>query len=63
MRNWTIKEAVDTIREGTDFAGMKEIAAFNPVFLKDCSDCLVPHHNYDYVVDKLRMKGKQNNED
>lgn len=34
MRNWTIKEAVDTIREGTDFAGMKEIAAFNPVFFK-----------------------------
>lgn len=34
MRNWTIKEAVDTIREGTDFAGMKEIAGFNPVFFK-----------------------------
>lgn len=34
MRNWTIKEAVETIREGTDFAGMKEIAAFNPVFFK-----------------------------
>lgn len=26
--------------------------------LKDCSDCLVPHHNYDYVIDKLIMKGK-----
>lgn len=34
MRNWTIKEAVETIREGTDFAGMKEIASFNPVFFK-----------------------------
>ena len=34
MRSWTIKEAVDTIREGTDFAGMKEIAAFNPIFFK-----------------------------
>ena len=34
MRNWIIKEAVDTIREGTDFAGMKEIAGFNPVFFK-----------------------------
>lgn len=34
MRSWTIKEAVDTIREGTDFAGMKEIAAYNPVFFK-----------------------------
>lgn len=34
MRNWTIKEAVETIREGTDFAGMKEIASFSPVFFK-----------------------------
>lgn len=22
--------------------------------LKDCSGCLIPHHNYDYVVDKLK---------
>lgn len=34
MKNWTIKEAVDCIHEGTDFAGMKEIGSFNPLFFK-----------------------------
>lgn len=24
-----------------------------PNGLKDCSDCLIPHNNYDYVVKKL----------
>lgn len=27
---------------------------------KDCSACLIPHYNYDYVIDKLRMRGNEN---
>lgn len=23
---------------------------------KDCSNCLIPHFNYDYIVEKLRME-------
>ena len=22
--------------------------------IKDCSNCLIPHHNYDYIIDKLK---------
>lgn len=29
--------------------------------LKDCSSCLLPHTNYDYIVEKLKLKGNQCN--
>lgn len=25
--------------------------------LKDCSDCIIPHKNYEYIVNKLKEKG------
>ena len=28
--------------------------------IKDCSDCLIPHKKYDYVVEKLKRKGENN---
>lgn len=24
--------------------------------IKDCSECLIPHYNYDYIIDKLMKK-------
>lgn len=28
--------------------------------IKDCSNCLIPHKSYDYVVEKLKRKGEKN---
>lgn len=25
--------------------------------VKDCSECLIPHKNYDYIVEKVKEKG------
>ena len=27
---------------------------------KDCSKCLIPHYNYDYVIDKLKTRRNEN---
>lgn len=34
MKNWTIKEAVETIRTGKDVDGIKEIAKYFPMFFR-----------------------------
>jgi hypothetical protein len=34
MRNWTVKEAVETIRAGKDVDGIKEIAKYFPMFFR-----------------------------
>ena len=26
--------------------------------VKDCSNCLIPHYNYDYIIDRLREKNE-----
>ena len=28
--------------------------------VKDCSDCLIPHHRHDYVIDKLKEQTTNN---
>ena len=27
--------------------------------IKDCSDCLIPHHDYDYVIAKIKEKNQE----
>lgn len=34
MKNWTVKEAVETIRSGKDVDGIKEIAKYFPMFFR-----------------------------
>ena len=34
MKNWTVKEAVETIRAGKDVDGIKEIAKYFPMFFR-----------------------------
>lgn len=29
--------------------------------VKDCSKCLIPHYNYDYIVDRLRQINEDKN--
>lgn len=29
--------------------------------IKDCSDCLIPHYNYDYIINKLRAINENKN--
>lgn len=26
--------------------------------VKDCSDCTIPHYNYDYIINKIKERSK-----
>ena len=29
--------------------------------VKDCSNCTIPHHNYDYIIDRLKEYNENKN--
>ena len=29
--------------------------------IKDCSNCLIPHYNYDYIIDRLKQINENKN--
>ncbi len=29
--------------------------------IKDCSNCTIPHHKYDYIINKIKENNKTNN--
>lgn len=67
MRNWTIKEAVEVIKSGTDAEAIKEIARINPLFVvavaKDDVATLASMMGEKFTVRRLEINGAVANED
>ena len=61
MRNWTIKEAVEVIKAGTDAEAVKEIARINPLFVvavaKDDVVTLANMMGEKFTVRRLEVNG------
>lgn len=67
MRNWTIKEAVEVIKAGTDAEAVKEIARINPLFVvavaKDDVATLANMMGEKFTVRRLEVNGAVTDED
>lgn len=61
MRNWTIKEAVEVIKSGTDAEAIKEIARINPLFVvavaKDDVATIANMMGEKFTVRRLEVNG------
>ena len=67
MRNWTIKEAVEVIKAGTDAEAIKEIARINPLFVvavaKDDVATIASMMGEKFTVRRLEVNGVATSED
>ena len=67
MRNWTIKEAVEVIKAGTDAEAIKEIARINPLFVvavaKDDVATIANMMGEKFTVRRLEVNGVVASED
>lgn len=67
MRNWTIKEAVEVIKCGTDAEAIKEIARINPLFVvavaKDDVATIASMMGEKFTVRRLEVNGVATDED
>lgn len=67
MRNWTIKEAVEVIKSGTDAEAIKEIARINPLFVvavaKDDVATIANMMGEKFTVRRLEVNGAVTSED
>lgn len=67
MRNWTIKEAVEVIKAGTDAEAIKEIARINPLFVvavaKDDVATIAGMMGEKFTVRRLEVNGVTESED
>lgn len=67
MRNWTIKEAVEVIKAGTDAEAIKEIARINPLFVvavaKDDVATIAGMMGEKFTVRRLEVNGVTGSDD